>query len=101
MVAHAFGVSVDGDSAVANARRAIDAVVRLSIQVGTAQSISQMGGGEEHISTAVEQALTDPCMLSTPVPASRTDIAEIYARALENQELYPPEMAVTPARSRL
>jgi alcohol dehydrogenase class IV len=74
LVAQAFGVAVAGDSDEANGAKAIQAVAKLSISVGTAKSITQMGGDAASVDLAVSQALTDPCMMSTAVTASGADI---------------------------
>ena len=50
-----------------------------------------MGGDEAVIEEAVQQALTDPCMLSTPRPASADDIRGMYIKALHDDVLYPVE----------
>jgi len=88
-VAKAFGVFDEAKSDEDNARAAMDAIAKLSIQVGTAKSITQMGGGEDNIPQLVEQALLDVTSLMNCVPATPDDIAQLYKKALHNSELYP------------
>ena len=57
-VATAFGVRDPTLSAVENAHRAIDAITRLSIQVGTAKSIEMLGGSARDIPELTTRALT-------------------------------------------
>lgn len=88
-VAMAFGVHHPLKSAEENARRAIDAVARLSIEVGTARSIRSFGAKEEDLATLVKQTLTDVCMLSTPVYPSAKEIENMYRAAWDDDRLYP------------
>merc|ERR1712061_217557 len=88
-VAMAFGVHHPSKSEEANARRAIDAVARLSIEVGTARSIRSLGGKESDLGLLVDQTLTDVCIPSTPVFPSAEDIEALYRAAWDNERLYP------------
>lgn len=74
MVADAFGVKDASADDETNARAAIKAVAELSISVGTAMSIEQMGGTPEIIAEAVQQAITDLCILSNARPATSADV---------------------------
>jgi alcohol dehydrogenase len=101
LVAKEFGVHSPAASDEANAAAAIDAVSKLSIAVGTARSIEQLGGNRETIALAVQQAITDPCMLSTARPASAGDVEAMYLAALADPALYPVEAALATASARL
>jgi alcohol dehydrogenase len=98
LVAEAFGVRAAGASDEENARAAIKAVAELSISVGTAMSIEAMGGTPEIIAEAVQQAITDLCILSNARPATAADILGMYEKAMSDPVLYPVEEAVLAAR---
>lgn len=92
-VAQAFGVFDPNRSQVDNARRAIGAVSRLSIDIGTAKSIRMLGGAPSDLPKLTEQALLDISGIFNDRPASRSDIARIFEAAMENDKLYPPPVA--------
>ena len=98
LVAEAFGVKDDSADDETNARAAIKAVAELSIKVGTAMSIEQMGGTPEIIAEAVQQAITDVCILTNARPATAADILGMYEAAMSDPVLYPVEEAVASAR---
>lgn len=62
---------------------------QLSITVGTAKSIKQLGGDDATVAQAVAQAMTDPCMMSTARAPSSGDVAQLYALAMDDAQLYP------------
>lgn len=88
-VAMAFGVHQPLKSVEENARRAIDAVAKLSIEVGTARSIRSFGAKEEDIAVLVQQALTDVCIMATPVYPSAKELEVLFRAAWDNELLYP------------
>lgn len=88
-VAAAFGVHHPLKSEEENARRAIEAVARLSIDVGTARSIRSFGAKEADIAPLVKQVLTDVCMTTTPVYPSAKDVEALFRKAWEDERLYP------------
>lgn len=89
-MANAFGVFNPEATVDANARAAIRAVVDLSIEVGTAKSIADLGGTEAQLPLLVKQALTDVCMFTTArQPASGEEVAQLYRAALDDKVLYP------------
>ena len=98
LIAEAFGVKDDSADDETNARAAIKAVAELSISVGTAMSIEQMGGTPEIIAEAVKQAITDLCILSNARRATSSDILSMYKAAMSDPVLYPVEAAVASAR---
>ena len=91
-VAQAFGVFDPHRTQVENAHRAVKAITRLSIEVGTAKSIKSMGGKLSDIPKLTEQALLDVNGLFNQRPASRQDIATIFERAMEDPVLYPAKL---------
>ena len=88
-VAKAFNVYDSNLSDEANARKAIKAIAELSITVGTAKSIREMGGSEKDIPVLVNQALTDLSGMTNARPATREAITAMYMAAMDNKELYP------------
>merc|ERR1711939_220307 len=94
-VAKVFGVHSASASDEQNARAAIDAVAKLSIEVGTARSI------EDLLKQAATQAVTDVCIMSNPVPASYEDVLGMYRKAVNNPALYPALETVGVAKARL
>merc|ERR1719476_1241594 len=86
-VALAFGVHHPLRSTEENARRAIDAVARLSIDVGTARSIRSFGGDVADIPTLVHQTLTDVNILTTPVYPTAKQVEDLYRAARDNDHL--------------
>ena len=101
MVADAFGVKDPALSDEENARLAIKAVAELSIQVGCAKSIIDMGGSEDIIESLVEQAMTDTSMMATPVMPTAADVRAMYQKALRDPVLYPEAESVGVGRARL
>lgn len=88
-VAEAFGVFDKSKSTEDNARMAIDAVAKLSIRVGTARSIEMMGGDASLIPELVEQSMTDTSMRHNAIQPTRSQLTEIFKKALRNPILYP------------
>jgi len=80
-VAVALGVADSTASSEDNTQRAIDAVRALSETVGTATTISGLGGTEDQRDVLVEDALSDPVILTTPRPPTRAEVAELYRAA--------------------
>lgn len=90
-VAMAFGVHDPLRTVEDNARRAIDAVSQLSIQVGTARSIRSFGGQEGDIPMLVQQVLTDVCMLATPRRPSAAEVEALFRAAWDDERFYPSD----------
>lgn len=88
-VAECFGVREPGLSDEENARRAIKAVAELSIRVGTAKSITDLGGGADIIPELAQQAMSDTSMMATPLQPTMHEVKELYRLALTNPVLYP------------
>lgn len=61
---------------------AIEAVRALSERVGTARTLGDLGGTSELIGVLAEDALADLMILTTPRPASRSEIEELYTTVL-------------------
>ena len=93
-VAEAFGVFDKNKSTEENARMAIDAIAKLSIQVGTARSIEMMGGDETLIPELVEQSMVDTSMRHNVIQPTRSQLTALFKKALRNPILYPEKNKV-------
>lgn len=91
-IAVAFGVHDALKSPEENARRAIDAIVRLSIEVGTAKSIEMLGGSEADVPELTSRAMLDVTTFTNARPAGRKDIESLFRLALSNRAMYPAKL---------
>ncbi len=81
-VAKAMGESIEGLSAEEAAKKAIEAIKKLSADVGIPSGLKELGVKEEDIKTLSENALKDACGLTNPKQASLEEIMEIYKKAM-------------------
>lgn len=81
-VAQAMGVAEAGADAAANARRCLEAIRRLSADIGIPGGLRELGVKEEDIPTLASNALKDACGLTNPRPASQADIEGVFRSAL-------------------
>ena len=81
-IARAMGVDVKGLSPEAAADAAIDAVKKLSVDIGIPQRLSDIGIKAEDLPQLAEDAFIDPCTGGNPRKTSVADILEIYKKAL-------------------
>ncbi len=88
-VAEAFGVYDPQKSLEENARRAVDAVAKLSIDIGTAKSIQMLGGKPEDVDQLTELALVDVSGIFGARLAKRADLKSMFAAAMNDASLYP------------
>lgn len=88
-VAMAFGAHDPTRSAEENAHRAVDAVARLSIEIGTAKSIEAMGGSEADVPELAQRALLDVSRIFGMRPATREALEAMFRAALKDDVLYP------------
>mmetsp|Transcript_110202 Transcript_110202/g.173664 ORF Transcript_110202/g.173664 Transcript_110202/m.173664 type:complete len:110 (+) Transcript_110202:2-331(+) len=96
-VAKAFGVHDKSRSIEENAEAARQAIIQLSIDVGTARSIESYAGGsfENDLSNLTRQAVTDLCMLSTPRTPSYEEVEALYREAFSNSTYYSGTSAMS------
>merc|ERR1712217_716165 len=89
-VAKAFGVHNPSKSIEDNAEAARQAIIQLSIDVGTARSIESYSNGtfEKDLPNLVRQALTDLCMLTTPRMPTYQEVEALYREAFSNGTIY-------------
>lgn len=85
LVAQVLDVAEPRASDEANANAAIDAVMALSARVGTAKSLVELGATSDHLSTLVEQALSDLIILTTPRYPSRAEVHDLYWAAMASE----------------
>jgi len=81
-IAATLGENIDGLSTIEAADKAIEAIKRLSVDVGIPATIKELGAKEEDIPTLVENAMKDICGLTNPRTATKDDITAIYKSAL-------------------
>ena len=82
-IAEAFGVDGARTMPVEEARRAaVDAVARLTLDLGNPTRISQVGVDESGIEALALDAFNDVCTPGNPRPATREDIESLYRSLL-------------------
>merc|ERR1719265_1109133 len=86
-VAKCFRVHDPSKSVEDNARACIKAIAQFSIAVGTARSITEMGGSEKDLADLVDQATLDLCSLANPKIPTAEEVLAMYKKGMENKEL--------------
>lgn len=81
-VAAYMGVDVSDMSDQDGAKAAIDAIKKLSSDIGIPSGIKELGAKEEDFDTLAENALKDACGLTNPKQASHDEIKAIFANSL-------------------
>ena len=81
-VAVAMGENVSGLSDEEGAKRAIEAILKLSKEIGIPSGLKELGAKEEDFNTLATNALKDACGATNPKKASLEDIIEIYRRSM-------------------
>ncbi|WP_298669985.1 iron-containing alcohol dehydrogenase [uncultured Methanofollis sp.] len=81
-IAKALGENVEGLSTIEAAEKAIDAIKKLSADVGIPAGVKQLGAKEEDIPTLAENAMKDICGLTNPRRATKDEIMTIYRSAM-------------------
>jgi len=74
-VGEALGSEHDPEAGIA-------AVEKLSATVGTNKKLSELGASNDNINDLTQDALRDLIILNTPKYPSRSDVYELYQRAL-------------------
>ncbi|ALK08919.1 L-threonine dehydrogenase [Blastochloris viridis] len=80
-VAHALGVDTNGMSDQQGADACIQAIQRLSVDIGIPSGLAQLGVKEADIPTLATNALKDACGLTNPRRASQAEIEAIFRAA--------------------
>jgi alcohol dehydrogenase len=81
-IAKALGENVEGLSTIAAAEKAIDAIKKLSADVGIPAGVKELGAKEEDIPTLADNAMKDICGLTNPRRATKNEIMAIYRSAM-------------------
>lgn len=81
-IAKAMDQRVEGLSKREAAEKAVEAVKRLSRDVGIPDKLSKVGLTEEYINQLSENAMQDVCILTNPREVPLEDIIKIYTAAL-------------------
>jgi alcohol dehydrogenase len=81
-IAVALGENIEGLSVMEAADVALDAIERLSFDVGIPSGLRELGVKEEDLPTLADNALKDACGLTNPRKATKEQIIEIYKNAM-------------------
>ena len=79
-IAKAMGVDTTGMSAEAAAQAAVDAVKKLSLDLGIPQTLREIGIPEEALPQLANDAFNDVCTGGNPQPITEEDILELYKK---------------------
>ncbi|MEH0388668.1 L-threonine dehydrogenase [Vibrio mimicus] len=81
-VAKAMGVDVSAMTAEQGAAAAIEAIQKLSKDVGIPAGLRELGAQEQDIPTLADNALKDACGFTNPKQATHSEISAIFAEAM-------------------
>jgi alcohol dehydrogenase len=81
-VAKAMGVVTDGMSTMDAAQAAIDAIKKLSAQIGIPPNLTVLGVKEQDLKVMAENAKKDVCQLMNPRTATLDQVIEIFKNAM-------------------
>jgi alcohol dehydrogenase len=81
-IAEAMGENIEGLSAREAAEVALEAIQKLSQDIGIPSGLAELGVKEEDIKIMAENAMKDACSLTNPRRATLEDIVNIYKEAL-------------------
>lgn len=84
-IAEAMGENVTGISTDDAAVKAINAIQRLSKQVGIPRDLKTLGVKPEDFAIMAENAKKDVCQLTNPRKATKDEVIELYRRAYEGE----------------
>ncbi|SHH55049.1 L-threonine dehydrogenase [Tepidibacter thalassicus] len=81
-IAKAMGENTDNITPQEACEKAINAIKKLSSDIGIPSGLKELGVKEEDLKTLAENALKDACGLTNPKQATLEEIIEIYKSAL-------------------
>ena len=81
-VARAMGVATEGMSEPQAAEACLDAIRKLSKDIGIPSGIQQLGAKASDLAVLATNALKDACGLTNPIQATHAEIVGIYTAAL-------------------
>lgn len=82
-IARAMGEVIDGLSTNEAADKGINAIRRLSREVGIPQTLKELGVQPEDFELMAGNALKDACALTSPRKYTKDEVVELYRRAYE------------------
>ena len=84
-VAKFMGVDVSNMTDEEGAKAAIEAIKKLSVDIGIPSGIKELGAKEEDFDTLAGNALKDACGLTNPKQATHEEIVNIFKNALTSK----------------
>jgi alcohol dehydrogenase len=81
-IAIAMGENVDGLSTMDAADKALEAIQRLSKDIGIPSGLKELDVKEEDLPTLADNAMKDACGLTNPRKATKEEIIQIYKNAM-------------------
>lgn len=81
-IAIRMGENVEGLSTMEAADRALEAIQRLSRDIGIPSGLKEVGVKEEDLPILAENAMKDACSLTNPRKATKEEIIQIYKDAM-------------------
>ena len=81
-IAQAMGVDIAGMSKQEASQAAVEAVRKLSLEVGIPQTLNELGIAEKDIPALAGQALADVCTPGNPREVTLDDIVTLYKKCL-------------------
>lgn len=81
-IAIAIGENVEGLSTIEAADKALEAIQRLSKDIGIPSGLKELGAKEEDLPILARNAMKDACGLTNPRKATKEEIIQIYKHAM-------------------
>jgi alcohol dehydrogenase len=81
-IAVAMGEKVEGLSTIEAADMALEAIRRLSGDIGIPSGLKELGVKEEDMPILAENAMKDACGVTNPRKATKEEIIQIYKNAM-------------------
>ncbi|WP_457566190.1 iron-containing alcohol dehydrogenase, partial [Caldithrix abyssi] len=81
-IAKALGENVEGLSTIEAADVALEAIQRLSSDIGIPSGLKELGVKEEDLPTLADNAMKDACGLTNPRRATKEEIIQIFKNAM-------------------
>ncbi|MHB2150709.1 iron-containing alcohol dehydrogenase [Calditrichota bacterium LG25] len=81
-IAKALGENVEGLSTIEAADVALEAIQRLSSDIGIPSGLKELGVKEEDLPTLADNAMKDACGLTNPRKATKEEIIQIFKNAM-------------------
>ncbi|MHB2154833.1 iron-containing alcohol dehydrogenase [Calditrichota bacterium GD2] len=81
-IAKALGENIEGLSTIEAADVALEAIQRLSSDIGIPSGLKELGVKEEDLPTLADNAMKDACGLTNPRKATKEEIIQIFKNAM-------------------